>query len=221
MPIHGIIGYDLLKDFVVEINYSNKYIKLHNPESYKPQKCKKCNSTNISFYNKKPYVNALVGIGNESTSVKLLIDTGGSDALWLFEDDAQNISIPDKYFDDFLGRGLSGSVYGKRAKIDKFTLKNFELKSVNVAFPDSASIAYAKKIKGRNGSLSGEILKRFNIIFDYKKSKITLKKNSNFSNPFYYNKSGITLEHAGVRVLKERDINTNLIYGSKIGRAHV
>jgi len=31
IPIHGIIGYDIFKDFVVEINYSRKFIKLYNP----------------------------------------------------------------------------------------------------------------------------------------------------------------------------------------------
>ena len=34
VPIHGIIGYDIMKDFIVEINYSNKYIKLYNPQNY-------------------------------------------------------------------------------------------------------------------------------------------------------------------------------------------
>ena len=34
IPIHGIIGYDLFRDFVVEINYSSEYIKFHDPEFY-------------------------------------------------------------------------------------------------------------------------------------------------------------------------------------------
>ena len=34
IPIHGIIGYDVFKDFVVEINYSRNFIKLHNPLYY-------------------------------------------------------------------------------------------------------------------------------------------------------------------------------------------
>ena len=41
VPIHGIIGYDFLKDFIVEINYTNKYIKIHDPESYRYKRCKK------------------------------------------------------------------------------------------------------------------------------------------------------------------------------------
>jgi PDZ domain/Aspartyl protease len=203
IPIHGIIGYDLLKDFIVEINYTYKYIKLHDPESYRSKQCNKCKSLNLEFHNKKPYILGSISINGETKQVKLLIDSGGSDALWLFED--EEIAVPNKYFEDFLGRGLSGSVYGKRSKLDKFSIAGFELKKINTAFPDSSSISYAKQIKDRNGSLGGEILKRFNLIFDYQKAKITLKKNHNFNNPFNYNKSGITLEHNGVRVVKELD----------------
>jgi len=110
----------------------------------------------------------------------------------------------------FLGRGLSGSVYGKSAKIDKFSIGKFNLKNVNVAFPDATSISFARKFKERSGAISGEVLKRFNIIFDYPKGKISLKKNRNFSEPFYYNKSGISLEHDGVRVVKSVEKNRGI-----------
>ncbi len=80
-----------------------------------------------------------------------------------------------------------------------------------MAFPDSSSISYARKFKDRNGSISGEILKRFNLIFDYGNNKVTLKRNRFFSLPFYYNKSGIEIEHNGVRVIRElnNDIELN------------
>ena len=210
VPIHGIIGYDLFKDFIVEINYSKKYLKLHDPETYIPKTCKKCESFGLDFFNNKPYINVKVRIAQDIVPVKLLIDSGGSDALWLFEDDSKKINIPTKNFQDFLGRGLSGSVYGKRAKIEGMSFGSFNLKRVNTAFPDSASIMYAKNFKDRNGSLGGEVLKRFNVIFDYPNSKISLKKNGNFNSPFYYNKSGIVLEHHGVRVVKERDTGVDL-----------
>ena len=70
----------------------------------------------------------------------------------------------------------------------------------------------ARKDKERNGSLAGEVLKRFNIIFNYPEKKITLKKNSYFKESFKYNKSGITLEHDGVRVVKE--LNVDRVYYS-------
>lgn len=205
IPIHGILGFDLFKDLVVEINYSNKYIRITEPKSFSYKNCKKCETFNLEFYNNKPYVNAFAKINNKNIPVKLLIDSGGSDALWLFEDKDLGIVSSDKFFLDFLGHGLSGSVYGKRSKINEFHLKSFVLKKANVAYPDFTSISHAKRFKGRNGSLAGNILKRFNIIMDYKQAKLTLKKNGHFKEEFSYNKSGIELAHDGFRLVKERD----------------
>jgi len=217
IPIHGIIGYDLLKDFIVEINYSKKNITFHAPEFYKAKKCKKCETFNLDFSGKKPFINGSVIVAKNGPSipVKLLIDSGGSDALWLFNDEEKNINVPKKFFIDFLGRGLSGSVYGKRSKITSFSIGSFSLETVNTAFPDSTSISIARKFKERNGSLGGEILKRFNVIFDYPNRKITLRRNSNFRNLFNYNMSGISLEHSGVRVVKELNSNqAKMPYGT-------
>jgi hypothetical protein len=205
VAVHGIIGFDLFKDFVVEINYSKKYLRLYRHDTYVYKNCKKCESFILSFYNNKPYINGFVKIDEEALPVKLLIDTGGSDALWLFEEDSLGMKpLNNRYFDDFLGKGLSGSVYGKRSKVKSFSLKSFSLKNVNVAFPDSTSISYARKHEERNGSISGELLKRFNIIMDYRNARVTLKKNKNFKSPFHYNKSGITVEQHGIRVVKEK-----------------
>ena len=202
-PVHGIIGFDLFKDLVVEINYSKKFLKLTAPEKYRYKKCKKCERLNLEFYNNKPYINADVYMNKKIIPVKLLIDSGGSDALWLFEDDSLGIKPGEKYFYDFLGHGLSGSVYGKRSKAGGLLLKNFILNKVNVSYPDSTYILHAKKFKNRNGSLSGNILKRFNIIFDYRNAMITLTKNRYFNEKFQYNKSGIELAHDGLRLVRE------------------
>lgn len=205
VPVHGILGFDLFKDLVVEINYSHKYIRITEPKKFKYKDCKKCEKFNLEFYNNKPYINTKVKINNKQIPVKLLIDSGGSDALWLFEDDTLGIVSSNKYFEDFLGHGLSGSVYGKRSKIDEFSLNRFVLKRANVAFPDSTSIFFAKKFAGRNGSLAGNILKRFNIIMDYQRATVIFKKNGYFKENFSYNKSGIELAHSGVRLVKERE----------------
>ncbi|MDD7886697.1 aspartyl protease family protein [Flavivirga sp. 57AJ16] len=204
-PVHGIIGFDLFKDLVVEINYSKKVLRLTAPEKYRYKKCKKCERLNLEFYNGKPYINAEVMMNRREVPVKLLIDSGGSDALWLFEDDSLGIKSSNKYFYDFLGHGLSGSVYGKRSKIRTLSLKSFDLNKVNVSFPDSTFTSFARKHKSRSGSLSGNILKRFNVIFDYRNAIITLTKNRYFKEEFQYNKSGIELAHDGFRLVREKD----------------
>ena len=106
----------------------------------------------------------------------MLIDTGGSDAIWLFEDNGKKIEVPPKHSEDFLDRGISGRVYGKRAKIETFEIAGYKLRRVNVAFPDSTSISFARRFKERNGSIAGNVLKRFNLVLDYQNSSIKLNE---------------------------------------------
>ena len=202
IPVHGIIGYDVFKNFIVEINYGSKFIRFNKLESFHYKNCKKCETLSLILFEDKPFIDAFVETNNKRIPVKLLMDSGGSDALWLFEDRALGL-VPEnnKYFIDFFGRGLSGSVYGKKSKISKFSINDFHLKNVNVAYPDSAAISFARKFKERSGSMGGELLRRFNIILDYNNAKVTFRKNNHFNDPFEYNKSGIVLEQKGVRVV--------------------
>lgn len=208
ITVHGIIGYEIFKDFVVDINYGTKRINFYNPDNYKHKICKKCETFDLDFFKLKPYIN--VGVKLDSVSaktipVKLLIDSGGSDAIWLFENSHPDILSPKKFFNDFLGEGLSGAVYGKRSKIEALVIGKFELKNPTVSFPDSASISYALQFEERNGSLGASVLKRFNVTFDYKNKKISLKAGSYFKEPFRYNMSGIELVYNGKQLVKEQN----------------
>jgi C-terminal processing protease CtpA/Prc len=49
----------------------------------------------------------------------------------------------------------------------------------------------------RNGSVGGEILSRFQVIFDFPREKIYLKPNGSLRRKFYYNMSGITVKAIG------------------------
>lgn len=219
MPIHGIIGYDLFKNFVVEINYQSKYIKLKNHDYYKKKVCKKCDIVDLAIRNGKPHIEASVVIDEQSIPIKVLLDTGASDALWLFEDESQDIVSTDNYIDDFLGYGLSGSLYGKRSRVKSLSIKQFDLNESLVAFPIGASIDALTSNSNRNGTIGGEVLRRFNLIFNYRDKTMTLKKNGSFKSDFAYNRSGIDLEQRGVRVVRDYYYNLNngrLTYGQDV-----
>lgn len=211
VPIHGILGFDFFKDLIVEINYSRKHLKISSPERYKNKKCRRCETFAIQFYNDKPYIEVSVTVNNKSIPVKLLVDSGSSDALWLFENESTGLYVNAYYFKDILGYGLSGSIHGKRSKIDAITFKKFVVNKPKAAFPDLEVIKDLVKIEGRKGSIGGELLKRFNCVINYGEKQLTLKPNSNFNAPFSYNKSGITVENSGLRLITET--NSKLQYG--------
>lgn len=209
IPIHGIIGFDVFDSFIVEMNYSKGYIKLYNQENFNDKKLAKHEELPLTIYERKSYLNGSIMLEDDSNvPVKLLVDTGSGDALWLFHDPEKGVEIPNKNYDDYLGKGLSGNIFGKRTKLKGVKIGSFLLNDAKAAFPFKESFSKIKNLGDRNGSLGGEILKRFNIVFDYKNNKVFLKKNSNYRTPFQYNLAGIALQHNGVRYISERLTNS-------------
>ena len=211
VTIHGIIGNNLLDDFAVKINYISKKIDFYQSKKNKFKKCKKCSILPIRVIRGKPFIQVKVKLDTVDkvfTDVNLLIDSGGSDALWLFENSKENIKTPINYFNDILGEGLSGTIYGNRSRIPALQLDAFEIPKPTVSFLDSLTTVNAKIFKERNGSLGSEILKRFTVWIDYPNKVLMLKKNSNFSRDFNYNMSGLELVYNGKQLVKEEEIKT-------------
>ncbi len=197
-PIHGIIGYDFFKNFILDINYDRGYIRVHSPDSYGYKKCRKCFETTLDFKNqkKKPFITAQYKSKKGLIDVNLLLDSGSGSTLWLFENKEKGIQVNNSSFRDFLGKGFSGDIYGRKTKIEELRIGDFKLKEVKASFPDSIYLQGLSR-NNRQGSLGGGILKRFNLIVDYPHKKISFKKNSFFDLPFYYNMGGLTIQHIG------------------------
>jgi len=204
IPVNGIIGYHFFKNNLVAIDYAHKKIIIYNDEKKIRKKLMaNFNEIPITIEKNKPYLNTEIAIGQNAATAKLLLDVGNSDALWLFPNEEKQITIPIANFQDYLGRGFSGEIHGNRAKISRINFGKYEFRNPIIAFPDSASIKSVNMVKDRTGSVGAEILKRFNIVFDYRNKKIYIKNNSNFSLPFHYNMSGIELQNEGMQWVQE------------------
>src|SRR5690606_10719295 len=82
-------------------------------------------------------------------------------------------------------------------------------------FPDPNSYMDSLKIgkTARHGTIGGEILSRFNIVFNFSKEEIFVKKNSSFKKRFYYNLSGLIVKAIGsnlntFEIQEVRDLST-------------
>lgn len=211
IPVNGILGYHFFKDFLIEIDYDRKAIFVYeNKEKYRNKISRRYQEFPISIEDKKPYLKAKAVLSDKTITAKLLVDVGNSDALWLFENDDITVQIPN--FEDFLGRGFSGDIFGKRARISKLSLDTFQLENPIVAFPDSISIKNVKLVPDRVGSIGAEILRRFNIVFDYASNSMYLKKNGDYTDAFSFNMSGLEIHHKGKQwIPKPVEINRTKI----------
>lgn len=204
VSVNGIIGSAAFKDYLVEIDYAKKVVYFNKLDSKFHKKIeKKYAKVPITIERGKPYVVSKVKIKSSEVPVKLLIDSGNSDAVWLFDELSDKIEVPEKSFDDYLGQSLSGAVEGKRARIAEFSIANFKFDLPIVAFPDSVSVQNISSHSGRLGSLGGEILKRFSVAFDYTNGQLFLKKNKLYPASFFYNKSGIEVLYIGMQMVRQ------------------
>lgn len=192
-PVYGIIGNDVFSQFVVEINYSRKYIQLHDPTKYKPRK--KAEAVPIKIRNGKPYVKAsITDFRGETIDGQWLLDTGSSNALSLYD---SSLPIPDPSIPAFLGKGLSGNVYGRLARAPEFKMGSFDFTDVITGYPDSNSLNIQITDSLWYGNIGSEVLSRFQVTFDYFRGIVYLKKTAGFQHDFEYNVSGIEIVSEG------------------------
>ena len=204
IPVNGIIGTQFFKNNLVEIDYIRKKIKVSKLNAkYQKELDKKFVKIPISIEKAKPYFNVQLKMQDTYIQSKMLIDIGNSDAIWVFQNYTEGINVPKKNFDDFLGKGFSGDIEGKRAKISELKMADFKFTTPIVAFPDSSSLKHVKMVDNRVGSIGAEIFRRFKVVFDYERGTIYLKKNANFKSHFKYNKSGIEIEQNGLKWVED------------------
>lgn len=222
MTVHGIIGYELLKNFVTTIDFINKQLILESSNHFKKPKNKNINSLNLTFHQNKPYLDCKIKIPEtDEFDAKMLIDTGNSDALWVFENSEKGIVCPKPYFTDYLGEGLSGSIEGKRSKISSFQFGEFKFDKPTIAFLDSTATIYAKVFEERSGSIGNQIFNRFKIILDYPNSVIYLKKNKSFAKEFRYNRTGIELSYFGKILVENKVLPSEGNYSNENENGHI
>lgn len=196
--VHGILGYELFSRFIVKIDYNKKIMTLTLPEKFRPGK--RFQEFPMLIEDTKPFVLTSLNLtASNSMTAKLLMDTGASHGLMLEPTSDERIAVPENTVSTIIGRGLGGVITGKIGRVKSLTFGNYTLDNVLANFPDPNS--YMDTLKStltfRHGSIGGEILSRFTIIFNFPQGKVFLKKNSEFKKPFYFNLSGIDLKAKG------------------------
>ncbi len=199
--VHGVLGYELFSRFVVKVDYRQKTLTLMLPEKLKPGR--KYESIPISIEDTKPYINvALTQANGEKKNMKFLVDSGASHSLLIEPKSDSTLDVPVNAVSCVVGRGLGGAIRGKTGRVKELEIGHYKMQNVIANFPDPNSYMDTLKLGStfRNGTLGGEVLSRFTVIYDFSKEKIYLKKNSDFKKGFYYNLSGLTVRAKGNRL---------------------
>jgi hypothetical protein len=192
MPVHGLIGFDMFRHYITQIDYDDEKITLYKPQFFKYKPRRNDVVLPLTFIRNKPVVKTeLVHEDGTVVPVRLLVDTGASDALWISLDSDSTIQLPEKNIHTYLGTGLNGDLYGYKARVSAVWLGGKPVSQPIVSYPQSFFINAIIQQEKRNGSIGGELLRRFTVTLDYYNKRMILDPNSDFGDDFNYNMSGI------------------------------
>lgn len=194
MPVHGLIGFNLFKHYIIKVDYNSKKIRLYKPQFFEYKPRKNDIVLPLTFIKNKPIIKTEIVQDNGSViPVSLLVDTGASDALWLSTLTDSTIQIPSENIYAFLGSGLGGDLFGYKGRLSSLWLGGRPMSKPIVSYPESEYINNVIISEHRNGSIGGEILRRFTTTYDYYNKRLILRPNSEIKDKFYYNMSGLEI----------------------------
>ena len=200
--VQGILGFELFSRFIVEINYQNRIMTLYEPDAFAKRKMdgrKKYLTLPITVEDTKPYCYAdIIYENGKRFKGKFMVDTGATHAILLDVNSSEEIDIPEPNIESHLGRGLAGDISGKIARLKQVDFDQFHFDDVVCTFPEKEFYLQGYDKVYRNGTLGGEILTRFRVIFNFIDGYIYLKKNRRYRDSFDYNMSGVIVKAEGL-----------------------
>ncbi len=212
MAIDGIIGYDLLKDFVVKIDFGNQEISFadkmlkgipHHFQSIPLEIIKghALMKVNCEFpqTGSLPLKTGLMPLNTGSIPLNLVMDTGSGNTIFIDLSSDSTIQIPKSAIKANLGWAIDGPILGSIGRLKDINLNGIKFSNTICAFlktnedlnvEDSLAIEPQENGNG-NGNIGNEILRRFVLIIDYRNHVLYIKKRAKINSPFEYDMSGI------------------------------
>ena len=192
--IDGIIGADFIKQFVVEIDYSARVLKLHDKEKFAYSGSGE--SLPLTFiHGGYPIIEAEVGVaGRTPIKGRFVLDFGSGASLALHTPFVKEHNLPppsQKTIRALGGGGVGGKITGRSGRISELRIGKFQIENPLTLFSEDTSGALAtSEIQGNIGAM---ILSKFKALLDYGRARIILEPNASFKDPIAPASNGVKL----------------------------
>ena len=178
--IDGIIGYDFINNFVVEVDYAAGLMSLYETGSYKYAGAGE--SIPIEMVEKTPFVHARIALnGRDPIEGKFEVDSGGTGILFLntpFVNKHNMLETLTTKAQSKLG-GVGGSAEAVKAHVPTVELGSLVVKNPLVVFAQGTEGSESKT--EYDGELGGGFFSQFKMILDYSRSQMILERSQSVS----------------------------------------
>lgn len=208
----GIIGHDFISQFVVEIDYEARILKLHDNSTF--NYTGNGASVPISINGAgHPIVEAIVTpVSGEPISGKFVVDIGSGLALALHSPTVNKYKLlnPNSKTIRAAGAGgAGGSVKGELGRVAQLQLANFKIDQPITLFAQDTAGAFSNS--ELVGNIGAQVMNRFRVFLDYGRDRIILEPTSRLSNPYDRAFTGLSIyaEGPNYRTFRVGDVLDN------------
>jgi hypothetical protein len=181
----GIIGYDFIKEFVVEIDYQNKIMNLYNPRTYAYSGKGEVIPLLLAG-RRTPLIRTTIFFAGLSAPVaaNLEVDTGADGTIVINNPFVRKHKLLATLTKTEQASGIGAGGEEKRlvSKVKAVRLGKLIINNPPVAF--SIDTEESRVAENNNGIIGGEIFRRFKVILDYYHRQMILEPNKSFGEPY-------------------------------------
>jgi hypothetical protein len=202
----GILGYDFISRFVVEVDYVKRVINLYDPQSYS---YKGAGRRLPIVVNGTPLIRAELKVkGRERVAGMFEIDSGLDGSVVVYHPFVKAHGLLDAGLKtiETTGMGIEHEARYLSGRVEVFKVGDFSFENVIASFATEGTGAEGDTEIA--GLIGGEVLRRFKVIYDYSRGEIILEPNARLGDGFEGDMSGLELAASGGRgsVLKVADV---------------
>lgn len=190
--VDGLLGAPFLERFVVEIDYANNQVSFHEPAKFQYAGQAEPIPLELERGNIFIHGNVILPDGKRVTG-KFLVDTGWRAALSFTSPFVREQKLPEitRTIVATAGVGIGGPVTDALGRVSALEIGHYTIKNPVANFSQATTGILAQKDFA--GIIGGEILRRFNVILDYSRRRMTWQPNAHFDEPYEFDMSGIYL----------------------------
>ena len=209
-PIAGLIGYDFISQFVIEVDYAKRKMNVYAPATYRYSGTGEV--LPIKFIDKSPFVAVRITVeGREAVEGTVKLETGSSGVLVVQRSFAEAHQLLKSVKGFRLGNvgGAEGSMSRTlQGRVKNIQVGRFMINNPLVAFSQAEA---DKDATDGDGQIGGEVLRRFRLILDYSRQRIILEPNEHLAEPVEADMSGFELvaEGADLKTLTINEVLAN------------
>lgn len=187
-PVALILGYDCLSRFATEIRFSEATVTFHEAEGFAAPAG--YSFLSCSFGSRVPVLQARV----EDVRGRFILDTGSGSSIDLSEPFIKRTGLKKerRLFESEL-HGFGGPVKIMVGRVRHISLGPYLMENAVAGFAENARSGVLSS-EEYDGIIGNEVLRRFDLIFDYAGERLAIKPNPSFEEPFRTAKSGMMLE---------------------------